>query len=301
VSDSTPRSVRPASADLPRRPHGSGDAWVSAADGTRYWGTYGAAGLLVVQRETGVLLQHRAEWSHFGGTWGLPGGARHEGESARDAALREANEEAGVPAHELRPLFESVLDLGWWSYTTVVARADVPFTPVIGDAESIELRWVAVDDVENLPLHPRFGERWPALRRALDAAPRLVVDAANVVGSRPDGWWRDRAAATERLLVRLAALASVGVPADLLGREHDTWWPQIDLIVEGQARQVRDDALVQVVRASADGDSAIVADVAAGRPEETTVVTADRELRGSVETLGARTISPSALTHLLEQ
>ena len=48
-----------------------------------------------------VLLQHRAEWSHFGGTWGIPGGARHEGESAVDAAVREAGEEAGVPVGAL--------------------------------------------------------------------------------------------------------------------------------------------------------------------------------------------------------
>ena len=66
-------------------------------DGQRFWGRFGAAGLLVHDLRRGVLLQHRADWSHFGGTWGLPGGARHAGETAVQGALREAAEEAAVP------------------------------------------------------------------------------------------------------------------------------------------------------------------------------------------------------------
>ena len=42
-------------------------------DGQRFWGRFGAAGLLVHDLRRGVLLQHRADWSHFGGTWGLSG------------------------------------------------------------------------------------------------------------------------------------------------------------------------------------------------------------------------------------
>jgi 8-oxo-dGTP pyrophosphatase MutT (NUDIX family) len=53
--------------------------------------------------ERGVLLQHRVAWSHFGDTWGLPGGARHQDESACEEALRESAEEAGVPASAVRP------------------------------------------------------------------------------------------------------------------------------------------------------------------------------------------------------
>ena len=142
----------------------SGDAWVEGPDGSRYWGRFGAAGLLVVSPGFEVLLQHRAEWSHFGGTWGIPGGARHEGESAVDAAVREAGEEAGVPVGALTVRFTSVLDLGYWSYTTVVSDASERFAPVVSDPESIELRWVAVDGVDELPLHPRFAESWPDLR-----------------------------------------------------------------------------------------------------------------------------------------
>ena len=147
---------------------GSGDNWVYAPDGRKFWGRYGAAGLLVHHRELGVLLQHRAAWSHFGDSWGLPGGARHEHETALEAAVREAEEEAGVPAHLLRVRFTSVLDLGFWSYTTVVVQATRSFEPVISDSESIELRWVAIHEVDLLPLHPGFAESWPGLRALLD-------------------------------------------------------------------------------------------------------------------------------------
>ena len=145
----------------------AGDAWVEGPDGGRYWGRFGAAGLLLWHRDHGVLLQHRAVWSHFGNTWGLPGGARHADESAQNAAVREAAEEAGVPPDAVRVIDVFELDLGYWSYTTVVAEATRFFDPLIGDPESRELRWVAVDEVDALPLHPRFEESWPHLRTLL--------------------------------------------------------------------------------------------------------------------------------------
>jgi 8-oxo-dGTP pyrophosphatase MutT (NUDIX family) len=142
---------------------------VEGPDGQRFWGRFGAAGLLVHDLRRGVLLQHRADWSHFGGTWGLPGGARHADESAVEGALREAAEEAAVPADAVRVLFESVLDLGFWSYTTVVAQAVRSFEPHMADVESIELRWVPVNEVVTLPLHPGFAASWPSLRARLTA------------------------------------------------------------------------------------------------------------------------------------
>ena len=286
---------------LPPRlpPRDSGDAWVEAPDGKRYWGRYGAAGLLV-HGEAGVLLQHRAEWSHFGGTWGLPGGARHEGETAVEGAVREAGEEAGVPAGLLQLAFTSTFDLGFWSYVTVVVRATSAFTPTIGDAESLELRWVPVDEVDSLQLHPGFGASWPALRARLGERSRIVVDAANVIGSRPDGWWRDRLGANERLLARLARLSEQGVPAE--GDGADRHWPRFDVVLEGRAKDARGTGtagspgltggLVRLVRAAGAGDVAIVEAVAAPFPGETTVVTADRELTRRVEELGARVRGP---------
>ncbi|WP_256031019.1 NUDIX hydrolase [Leifsonia xyli] len=146
-----------------------GDGWVEGPNGERFWGRFGAAGLLVHDARRGVLLQHRAEWSHFGGTWGLPGGARHEGESAVEGALREAAEETAVPADALELLFTCVLDLGFWSYTTVVAEVVRPFEARIADVESIELRWAPLAEVAELPLHPRFGAAWPELHARLMA------------------------------------------------------------------------------------------------------------------------------------
>jgi hypothetical protein len=112
----------------------------------------------------------------------------------------------------------------------------------------------------------------------------LVVDVANVVGSRPDGWWRDRAGATRRLLADLVA-------ADL-GR--------VVAVVEGRARDVPAPAGagdVEVVRADGSGDDAVVA-VSRQHPTAT-VVTADRGLRAR---LGAATpvVGPGWLLQRLE-
>lgn len=154
-------------------PRDPGDAWVEGERG-RFWGRFGAAGVLVHDPDRGVLLQHRAVWSHNGGTWGLPGGALHQGEDAVAGALREAHEEAAVPAEHVSLLFTSVLDVGYWSYTTVVLHVTDPFDPVISDPESIDLQWVPVADVDAKELHPGFAAAWPELRPrmlALSASP----------------------------------------------------------------------------------------------------------------------------------
>ncbi|MBI5161890.1 MAG: NUDIX hydrolase [Micrococcales bacterium] len=149
-----------------RRPFGPEDRWVDGSEG-RFWGAFGAAGLLVHHPDAGVLLQLRVGWSHFGGTWGIPGGARKAGESAIQGALREADEEAGVPPDQVEILGEHVRDLGYWSYVTVLARARAAFEPRVGDAESLEVRWVTTDRVDQLPLHPGFALAWPQLRERL--------------------------------------------------------------------------------------------------------------------------------------
>ncbi|MGM9470773.1 NUDIX domain-containing protein [Pseudarthrobacter sp. YS3] len=152
-------------------PRDPGDAWVEGAHG-RFWGRFGAAGVLAYDPAKGVLLQHRALWSHNGGTWGLPGGALHQGEDAVTGALREAYEEAAVPAADVNVLFSAVLDVGYWSYTTVVVHVARPFDPVISDPESLELSWVPVTEVQRKELHPGFAKSWPGLR------PRMLERAA---------------------------------------------------------------------------------------------------------------------------
>lgn len=144
-----------------------GDAWVVGPDGQRYWGRFGAAGALVWHPPRGVLLQLRAAWSHNGGTWGIPGGALKLGEDAVTAALREAREEAGIPEAGLEVLATRVLDLGFWSYTSVVVHAPEFFHPVVSDLESDDLAWFPLDTVSSLALHPGFQASWDELRRLL--------------------------------------------------------------------------------------------------------------------------------------
>ena len=148
-----------------------GDGWVMCSCGHKHWGLHGAAGLLLIRLdmpEPHVLLQLRAEWSHSGGTWGIPGGALKMGEDAVGAALRESHEEAGVPADYVRVLETSVLDLGFWSYTTVLAIADDYFEPVAMDLESAALEWVPMSAVQDRDLHPGFGRAWADLRALLE-------------------------------------------------------------------------------------------------------------------------------------
>jgi hypothetical protein len=125
--------------------------------------------------------------------------------------------------------------------------------------------------------------------------PLLVVDAANVVGSVPDGWWRDRAGATERLRDRLAPLAASGLPE---GGGKPAWLVgplDIALVVEGAARRVGGVPGVRVVPAARSGDDAIVDLVRQEQGRRRAVVTADRELRSRVADLGADVLGPSAL------
>ncbi len=287
----------------PPGPRDPADGWVDLPDGRRFWGRAGAAGLLVVAPDGSVLLQHRVGWSHFGGTWGLPGGARHVGESSLDGALREAHEETGIELALLRPRFAVRLDLDVWTYTTVAVAAPAALPVSVTDRESTALEWVPADEVEQRDLHPGFAAAWPRLRPALAAPdPVLVVDAANVVGSRPDGWWKDRPGAATRLLDSLAVLAVDGTPVEpgdgtlpVVRR-----WPRMVVVLEGKANDAQGSAAVEVVRASGSGDDEIVAQVERFAGSPVTVVTADRGLGDRVRALGAETTGPGRLLALLE-
>lgn len=163
---------------------GDGDGWVVSETGTAYWGRHGAAGLLLraprADGSAAVLLQHRAEWSHQGGTWGLPGGARDSHESPEEAAVREAHEEAGLFADQLvvRTTVVTVTataSRSHWTYTTVIADASEQLQTV-PNRESAELRWVGEDDVDMLPLHPGFADSWQRLREVTAAIPLMQVE-----------------------------------------------------------------------------------------------------------------------------
>lgn len=122
--------------------------------------------------------------------------------------------------------------------------------------------------------------------------PLLVVDSANVVGSVPDGWWRDRAGAAGRLRDALVPVAAGGLPA-VPGLATPL---EVVLVVEGAARTVRSTPGVRVVAAPGSGDDAVVELVrAAGEGRRCTVVTADRALQARVRAAGAEVIGPGSL------
>jgi hypothetical protein len=130
----------------------------------------------------------------------------------------------------------------------------------------------------------------------------VVVDAANVMGSRPNGWWRDRAGAAARLysdLVRVAANDDLKVP----GFPGEV---EFVLVLEGAARAARAQISaapargVRVIAAEGSGDDAIVTAVRELSGDRV-VVTADRELRHRCEALGAEVLGPRWLLRLLDQ
>jgi len=130
-----------------------------------------------------------------------------------------------------------------------------------------------------------------------------VVDAANVMGARPDGWWRDRVGAALRLYRELARLAAGGRP--VLGEEAGP--PAFVMVLEGTARAAASrlpaaDAgrpgEVAVVQAHGSGDDAIVA-LLRELPGRRIVVTADRQLRDRSLAAGATVRGPGWLLGLL--
>ena len=134
--------------------------------------------------------------------------------------------------------------------------------------------------------------------------PRLsvIVDGANVMGSTPDGWWRDRAGAAARLRERLEVLAEIGVCGKEIG------WPEVVrfearviLVLEGKAKGAGEGAgRVETVMAPGEGDDQIVAEVeaAVARGDLAIVPTADLELRERVEQAGGQSVTPGVLTRL---
>jgi len=330
---------------------GDGNGWVVSTDGTRRWGRFGAAGLLLRTADPSdpatplVLLQHRAVWTASGDTWALPGGARDSHEDAPMAALREPEEEAEVspadvtvraeritsrmpgtvwhrPGLDLRhaaalmrrirpdqripgtsdgapstlpPLVEESPAEVEWTYTTVVADAPRALETVPNN-ESLELRWVPEDRVTALPLMPAFEQAWAAGLRTEPV--ELVVDVADVLGSRPDGWWKDRAGATTRLLDELGAdlPRTLDLPVSADGHGTFGWVARAHAVIEGAAKSAEHDGPFEVHRAAGEGDDAIVdlvRDLTSG-PRRVVTVTADRGLRDRLPS-GSLVVGPRAI------
>jgi uncharacterized protein YaiI (UPF0178 family) len=103
---------------------------------------------------------------------------------------------------------------------------------------------------------------------------RWVVDASNVIGSRPDGWWRDRAGATRRLI---AALERFGEPVTVvLDAPVELEDPGVEVVVaRRRGRDAADDEIVRLLEDAADASAFCV-------------VTSDRDLADRVRALGAQ-------------
>lgn len=119
----------------------------------------------------------------------------------------------------------------------------------------------------------------------------LLIDAANVVGSRPTGWWRDRPGAARVFVERIRAAVAEGRLAD-----------STVVVLEGAARSgavAGTSGGVTVVHAQGSGDEAIIAETAEASTH-VTLVSADRALRQRAEALGAAVASPTWLLALLD-
>ena len=135
-------------------------------------------------------------------------------------------------------------------------------------------------------------QRWEPRRRSDQTGPMLLVDAANVVGSRPTGWWRDRAGAARTFVEQVRAAVAAGRIAQ-----------PVTVVLEGKAREGVPTGLadgVSVVHAAGSGDDALVDIAERSSDGEITLVTADRELRRRAEAVGAHVVGPKWLFALLD-
>ena len=151
-----------------------GNGWVRCRCGQRHWGLHGAAGLVLLRRRSDdvvdVLLQLRSSWTHQGGTWGVPGGARDGHEDVVTAALREAQEEVGIDPADVVVVATTVgIDDVDWRYTYVIGWAGDAVRAHVRNDESEAVRWVPLGEVGALLLHPALAAAWPALHARLEA------------------------------------------------------------------------------------------------------------------------------------
>jgi hypothetical protein len=119
----------------------------------------------------------------------------------------------------------------------------------------------------------------------------ILIDAANVIGSRPTGWWRDRPGAARTFIEQVrTAVTAAQLQAPVV------------VVLEGKTRAgapAGDCDGVTIVHAAGSGDDAMV-DVISDAADAVTLVTADRGLRQRAEDLGAEVVGPSWLYDQLE-
>lgn len=144
-----------------RRP-GSGDGFVTVADGGIRWGRYCAAGILARHVDphgvASLFLARRSAMCHRGGTWAIPGGALDLGEEPLVGALREFAEEIGPLPEPYEVALVHEDDHGGWSYWTIVVDVPDRFpVPAVCGWETDEARWVAGHELVGLELFDAFA------------------------------------------------------------------------------------------------------------------------------------------------
>jgi hypothetical protein len=149
----------------------------------------------------------------------------------------------------------------------------------------------STDTGDDLPSIGRSSQHPPRARQygLRDPVRMLVIDAANVIGSRPTGWWRDRPGAARAFTERVRATVTAG-----------RLEPPVTIVLEGRARAGADETDidgVEVVHAPGEGDDTIAAIAEAHR--EVIVVTADRALAERVRATDAEVVGPSWLLNQL--
>ena len=146
-----------------------GDGWVDCKCGSRHWGRYGAAGVVLLDPGSrSILMQLRAEWTHGGRVWGIPGGARDSHETAIESALREMSEELSIHPDHVQVVHDNMwADHDDWSYHTVIAvtSREIEFQ-VNEEADLAE--WIELQKVSNLELHPGFASNWEEILSAIE-------------------------------------------------------------------------------------------------------------------------------------
>lgn len=146
-----------------------GDGWVECQCGSRHWGLYGAAGVVLLDPDSrSILMQLRSEWTHGGRVWGIPGGARDSHETPIESALREMSEELAISPNSVEVVHDKMwADHSDWSYHTVIAitSKEVEFQ-VNEEAELAE--WIEFAKVSGLDLHPGFASNWLDILDAIE-------------------------------------------------------------------------------------------------------------------------------------